>query len=141
MTVQLPQGALAQEIDAWHFNSGDDGVYTVDLFASITFLGTGIDVFGAANITVGATGDVSFRHQSSAGNASYYLKGAGTIQFFDDSDGGLAAFYFTDDLGVISFASTTGQNNDGKISMGSLAGAGTVDLGSSQTLTVGGDNF
>jgi autotransporter-associated beta strand protein len=59
--------------------------------------------------------------------------------FFDNSTGGQAQF-ITNAGGVTDFSGTLGPNGDGKVTAGSIAGAGNYYLGSSQ-LTVGGNNL
>ncbi len=91
---------------------------------------------GGATIVNNSGGELDFNGLSSAGNASIVTNGGGYTAFFDKSAGGQAAF-LANAGGVVDFSATLGANGDGKISAGSLAGAGTYYLGSNQ-LTVGG---
>ncbi|HEY0568551.1 MAG TPA: autotransporter domain-containing protein [Xanthobacteraceae bacterium] len=92
---------------------------------------------GSANIT--NNGGLSFLEFSTAGTAMITTNsGAGTA-FFDNATGGTARF-ITNAGGTLDFSSSTGPNNDHKLTAGSLAGAGSTYLGANQ-LSVGGNNL
>src|SRR6185295_18493458 len=90
---------------------------------------------GTATITNGAGGKVEFYLNATGDNATLTNQAGGTVRFWQNSTGGNAAF--TND-GMVSFADSSGPNGDGKLSAGSIAGAGSYILGANE-LTVGGN--
>jgi autotransporter-associated beta strand protein len=84
-------------------------------------------------------GGVEFLNHSTAGNAFITTNAGSATLFFDHSDGGTARFE-TASGGIVDFSQTTGPAGDGKITAGSIAGAGDYYLGGNQ-LTVGGNNL
>jgi len=78
---------------------------------------------------------LEFTDHSTAGNAT--ITNTGRTQFYDSSTGGLARVINT---GLLDFSHTLGPNGDGKVSIGSIEGTGSVFLGSVE-LTVGGNNL
>ena len=61
-------------------------------------------------------------------------------QFFDNSTGGNARF-ITELGGEVDFSETKGPANDGRISAGSIEGAGTYYIGAGNILSVGGNGL
>jgi autotransporter-associated beta strand protein len=86
---------------------------------------------------------VHFGDTSTAGNAiitnNSPLFSGGALQFVDNSNGGQARF-INNSGAIIDFSGTAGLNNDGRLSTGSIEGAGNYYLGSNE-LTVGGSNL
>lgn len=81
---------------------------------------------------------INFYDMSSAGDATLTtLKDASTT-FADQSDAGEARL-IANALGLVDFSATSGTGGLHHVSAGSIAGAGTFDLGSN-TLEVGADN-
>lgn len=93
----------------------------------------------ATIINDGATSDTVFFDSSTAGNATIVSQNGGATYFFDYTTGSQARFV-TGAGSFVDFANTTGPNDDGKISAGSIEGAGDYFLGSNE-LTVGGNNL
>ena len=94
---------------------------------------------GNATITTNANGVAFFQALSRAGNATIITNGGGATGFFDNSTGGNAQF-ITNAGGIVDFSQTSGPASNGKITAGSLAGAGDYYLGGNQ-LTVGSNNL
>jgi len=114
---------------------------------------------GSAAITTNS-GFVQFNNTSTAGSAAITINsGFGFLQFSDTSTAGSAAIINTGGFvtfsntstagnaaitntggGIVDFSSSTGPNNDHKLSAGSIAGSGVFNLGANQ-LTVGGNNL
>jgi hypothetical protein len=137
-TVNIPSGD--PEVDALQFNNG---AYTLNLSTSLSLEVAGIQVTSGSSalINVLGGGEVDFLNSSSAGSATFVLGTlAPFVVFLAHSDGGTAAFSFVDNFGVVDLSHTSGPNGDGKITVGSIAGAGTVGLGTGQQLTIGGNN-
>lgn len=110
--------------------------------ATITNNSGGVVVFdrtstaGTATITNNSGGEVVFDRNSTAGSAT--ITNSGTLNFRGTSTGGSAAI--TNNLGgQVNFSTSRGPANDGRISAGSIAGAGNFLLGDNE-LTVGGNN-
>ena len=112
--------------------------------ATLTNNGAGIIIFnnastaGSATITNNGAGAITFNNSSTAGSS--IVANNGLIRFFNTSTAGNAALTNTGGSGVVDFSASTGPNNDGKLSAGSIAGGGNFYLGSDQ-LTVGGNNL
>ena len=100
----------------------------------------------AGSATITNNGTTGFYQGSSAGNATITTNAGGVTSFFGRSSGGSAAF-FTNAGGIVDISGLgtfpdTGEATDPSITgttAGSIAGAGTYDLGSKQ-LTVGSNN-
>ena len=94
---------------------------------------------GNATITNNAGGSTTFNAFSTAGSAVITTNSGAATFFYDNADGGLARF-ITNAGGTVDFSQTSGPASNGKITAGSLAGAGDYYLGGNQ-LTVGGNNL
>jgi autotransporter-associated beta strand protein len=92
---------------------------------------------GSAAITNNG-GFVGFSNSSTAGSAAISNNG-GFVTFSNNSTAGNAAIT-NNGSGTVDFSSSTGPNNDHKLSAGSIAGAGNIFLGSNN-LTVGSNNL
>jgi outer membrane autotransporter protein len=90
---------------------------------------------GNATITNNASAFIIFNQTSTAGNAT--ISNSGEIRFFNSSGAGNARL-ITHVGGSTEFGMSAGPNGDGKLSAGSIAGAGSYGLGSNE-LTVGGN--
>jgi outer membrane autotransporter protein len=91
---------------------------------------------GNAEITNNVGQTVAFRNNSTAGNA--VIVNNGGLNFVEFATGGNATL-ITNSGGITDFSFSTGPNGDGKLSAGSIAGAGSYVLGTNE-LTVGGNN-
>ena len=80
---------------------------------------------------------VIFLSNSTAGNATIETISGATTVFEDFSTGGNARL-IADGGGLVDFSLSSGPNGDGRLSVGSIEGPGTYDLGADQ-LTVGGN--
>jgi outer membrane autotransporter protein len=94
---------------------------------------------GNATITNNAGGVTQFQAFSTAGSARIITNDGGAVGLFDNATGGNAQF-ITNAGGIADFSQTAGPAGDGKITAGSIAGAGDYYLGGNQ-LTVGGNNL
>jgi autotransporter-associated beta strand protein len=92
-----------------------------------------ISTAGRANIV--NMGEVHFKQSSTAESAVIHTLAGGKTFFLDSSTGGNALLN-TDTGGEVDFSQSKGPNGDFKLSVGSIAGAGTYQLGADQ-LTVG----
>jgi autotransporter-associated beta strand protein len=92
---------------------------------------------GSAVITNSST--LTFQGAGSAGNATTTNVGTGFLNFFNTGTAGNAAIT-NSNAGIVDFSSSTGPNNDHKLSAGSIAGGGNFYLGADQ-LTVGSNNL
>lgn len=90
----------------------------------------------AGNATITNNNLAEFRDNSTAGNA--VITNNATLSFLHNSTGGNATL-LTNAGATTSFAGSTGPNGDGKLSAGSIAGAGSYVLGGNE-LTVGSNN-
>ncbi|QCI67761.1 autotransporter domain-containing protein [Phreatobacter stygius] len=79
-----------------------------------------------------------FDGSSTAGNATIITRNGSEVLFGGNSTGGNARF-ITEAGGLVDFGFSFGPNNDGRLSAGSIEGAGDYFLGSNQ-LTVGSNN-
>ena len=91
----------------------------------------------AGNAAIANSGTLNFSDASTGGSAS--ITNDGNVYFYNNSTGGNAAIV-NNLSGVVDFSATSGAAGDGKVTAGSIAGAGTYNLGSNQ-LTVGSDGL
>jgi autotransporter-associated beta strand protein len=94
------------------------------------------DTSTAGSATIINNNQMQFNATSTAGNAT--ITNNGTLQFTGRSTAGNAAI-INNAGGSVDFSATTGLNGDNKISAGSIAGAGSYNLGANE-LTVGSNN-
>jgi len=111
-------------------NSFNDGVNSFGLQFQ--------DAGNASNSTIVNNGELDFFHNSTAGNSTIITNSGGSAFFIDNSSGGNAKL-IANSGGKFDFSFGSGQNGDGKIAVGSIAGAGDFWLGGNE-LTVGGNN-
>ena len=95
---------------------------------------------GNATIINNANGLTEFNAFSTAGNANIITNNGGETAFYDNSTGGTARF-ITNAGGLVDFSGSIGPNGDGRITAGSIEGAGTYFIGGGNTLVVGGNNL
>jgi autotransporter-associated beta strand protein len=112
----------------------------VDFGTPAIFGGTDTASADHATIINNSGGDLEFNAFTRAGSATIITNSGGAVKFFDFSTGENAQF-ITNGTGYVDFSETTGLNNDGRISAGSVAGSGTYYIGGFNTLTVGGNNL
>jgi len=98
-----------------------------------------VDTTTAGNATITSDGRLSFAFSSTAGSATIITNAGLGTTFADSSTGGNARL-ITNAGGTLDFSGTSGPAGDGKVSAGSIEGAGTHYLGANQ-LTVGGNNL
>ncbi|MBW7962157.1 autotransporter domain-containing protein [Bradyrhizobium sp. BR 10261] len=91
---------------------------------------------GDATITNDVNGTLSFYDASTAGSAT--ITNSGNLRFFAASTAGNATL-INNAGGSVDFSLSTGPNGDGRLSAGSIAGAGAYNLGANE-LTVGSNN-
>ncbi|MDN5001497.1 autotransporter domain-containing protein [Bradyrhizobium sp. GCM10027634] len=116
--------------------SSSAGTATITSNAGLIFLGS--STAGSASITSsGIFGATVFIENSTAGSASITVNNA--LTFADNSTAGSATL-LNNASGVVDFSYTTGPNGDHRISAGSIAGAGSYNLGANE-LTVGSNNL
>jgi autotransporter-associated beta strand protein len=96
------------------------------------------DNSSAGHATINESGILNFNDYSRAGSAHIITTDASVI-FRGNSTGGNARF-FTDAGSVVDFSLSAGPNGNGRLTAGSLAGAGTYYLGGNQ-LTVGSNGL
>src|SRR5258708_1689119 len=140
-------------IGGWTFNAGASA-YSFTNGQTLNFTGAGIAVNGgsasitnnfvlqfsnastAGNATITNNNVLQFLASSTAGSA--VITNNGGLSFNNTSTGGNAAIT-NNSGGVVDFSPSTGPNNDGKLSAGSIAGAASYYLGA-RPLTVGRNN-
>src|SRR4029434_10691324 len=83
----------------------------------------------------GGQGTLQFNNASSAGDAVIITNAFGQTIFTGNSTGSLARF-ITNAGGVVDFSGTTGSAGNHRVAAGSVAGAGTYNLGAN-LLSVG----
>jgi hypothetical protein len=76
---------------------------------------------GNAMITASNGGLTGFHHFTNAGSATITTLDFSSTVFVNRSNGGQARF-ITNGTGVVNFSLTTGQNDDGKLTAGSIEG-------------------
>lgn len=115
-------------------NTSTGGSATIINNLNLDFFNTA--TAGSATITNNVGGIIDFNNGSTGGSAS--IANNGTLNFRGTSTGGNAAI--VNNLGgQVNFSTSRGPANDGRISAGSIAGAGNFLLGDNE-LTVGGNN-
>jgi autotransporter-associated beta strand protein len=105
-------------------------------------LGSGLtfhDGSNAGNATIITINQLSFTDDSSAGSAKIQTFAGGSVTFLGNSNGGKAQL-ITYAGGIVDFSQSSGPGGNHHLSVGSIAGAGTYDLGADQ-LTVGGNGL
>lgn len=89
----------------------------------------------AGNATIINNLQLFFFNSSSAGDSTITVNNGADLVFLDNSDG-FKARIIVNAGGVVDFTGTAGPNNDGKVSVGSIEGAGLIGIGNI-TLYVG----
>lgn len=144
-------------VGGWTFSPGASAyTTTIGFGGELDFTGAGITVNGGSatiinnsfmqlhnSSSAGAASITSnfglyFWDTSSAGSANITTTSA--VEFFNNSSPGNAAITATGPLAGVRFDFTSGLNGDYKLTVGSIAGDGTFDIGHNQ-LTVGSNNF
>ena len=145
-TIQFTAGAPAYSFTvnfALFEINGSGVVNSSATAASFTNNGaiTFINASSAGNSMIVTNGGflLSFSDTSTAGNATITTNNGAQTQFTTNSTGGNARF-ITNAGGTVDFSGTSGPAGDGRITAGSIGGAGTYLLGSNQ-LTVGSNNL
>jgi autotransporter-associated beta strand protein len=117
-------------------------------FATITNNDAGVITFknhsSAENATIvnsadGLSGGVAFLNHSTADKA-FITTNLGALTLFADHADGRTAQFLANAGSTVDFSQTSGLAADGKISVGSFAGAGDYYLGGNQ-VTIGGNNL
>jgi len=97
------------------------------------------DESNAKNATINNNSALDFTGTSSAGSAKITTVDFATILFWDLSNGGKAEL-ITKAGGAVDFSPSRGPGNDHGLTVGSIAGGGTYQLGRNH-LTVGSNGF
>jgi len=120
------------------FNSGTAANAAITNNGSISFLGS--SSAGSSTIINSGSGSlIAFSDTSTAGNATTTTNGGAQTLFSGNSNGGNARF-ITNAGGTVNFSGTSGPLSNGRITAGSIEGAGTYSIGSNE-LTVGGNDL
>ncbi|WP_146618727.1 autotransporter outer membrane beta-barrel domain-containing protein [Rhodoplanes elegans] len=114
-------------------HSSTAGSATITINGSVTFH----DNATAGNAAITNNGGLAFEHSSTAGSAT--IVNNASVSFLDNSTAGNAAIVNTAGA-FVEFSRSMGQNGDGKLTAGSIAGGGTFHLGAVE-LTVGGNGL
>jgi autotransporter-associated beta strand protein len=121
-----------------------DPTHTASILGNVTNDGSfrliNANTSGITSITTEFGATTNFFNSTSAGTATITTVNGGLTQFFGNSTGGNAHFT-TDATSLVDFSGSTGPNGDGRITAGSIAGAGTYIIGAGNTLIVGGNNL
>jgi outer membrane autotransporter protein len=115
------------------FNSSSAGSATITNAGTVSFFGD----TNAGNASIINSGALVFDGRSTGDNAAITNNG-GMVVFIVNSTGGNAAITNTSGASV-NFAGSTGPAGDRRLTVGSIAGAGSFILGANE-LTVGGNN-
>jgi outer membrane autotransporter protein len=99
-----------------------------------------VDTTTAGNATIISDGRLSFAFNSTAANATIITNAGQGTTFSDNSTGGNARL-ITNAGGVVDFSGSLGPAGDGKITAGSIEGAGNYVIGGGNTLIVGSNNL
>jgi autotransporter-associated beta strand protein/T5SS/PEP-CTERM-associated repeat protein len=94
---------------------------------------------GNSSITTNSGFLLSFTDASTAGSAIITTNNGALTQFTSNSNGGNARF-ITNAGGTVNFSGTSGPLSNGRITAGSIEGAGTYSIGSNE-LTVGSNDL
>ncbi|MEI9887562.1 MAG: autotransporter outer membrane beta-barrel domain-containing protein [Rhizomicrobium sp.] len=113
--------------------------------ASLTVGGLGIvdapsnaPLFNVSGVA-GSGGTLTFANAATAGDAKITAGAFGSVVFDGKSDAGSSAHLIAASGGTVDFSGTAGSANDGNVSAGSIAGAGSFKLGGDR-LSVGANN-
>ncbi|MFL9823997.1 autotransporter domain-containing protein [Rhodoplanes sp. SY1] len=114
-------------------HSSTAGSATITINGSVTFHDSSM----AGNAAITNNGGLVFEHSSTAGSAT--IVNNVSVSFIDNSTAGNATI--VNNAGAsVDFSRSMGQSGDGKLTAGSIAGAGTFHLGADE-LMVGGNNL
>jgi autotransporter-associated beta strand protein/T5SS/PEP-CTERM-associated repeat protein len=120
------------------FNSGTAANAAITNNGGISFLGS--SSAGSSTIINSGSGSlIAFSDTSTAGNATITTNGGAQTLFSGNSNGGNARF-ITNAGGTVNFSGTSGPLSNGRITAGSIEGAGTYSIGSNE-LTVGSNDL
>jgi autotransporter-associated beta strand protein len=130
--------STSTNVGGWTFNAGASA-YTFTNGQALVFNGAGIVINGgSAAITNDIHGLIEFSGTSTAGNATI-TNNSGIIFIFNSTGGNAAIVNNAAGYGL-DFSASSGPAGNHQLSVGSIAGAGTVYLGADQ-LTVGSNNL
>jgi len=133
-------GSAGMINDGLLFFSNTSTAATSTLTNNVTITFQDSSSAGSAVITNGGGGSlISFADTSTAGSATITTNGGALTQFTGNGTGGSAQF-ITNAGGRVDFSGTTGPAGNNQVTAGSIAGAGTYQLGANQ-LTVGSNNL
>ena len=110
------------------------GSATINNSGTVTFLGD----TNAGNASIVNNGTLVFDGRSTASNATI-TNNSGEVRFIVNSTGGNAAITSASGA-TVDFSGSTGLAGDGRLTAGSIAGAGSFELGANE-LTVGGNDL
>ncbi|MGZ3347436.1 MAG: autotransporter outer membrane beta-barrel domain-containing protein, partial [Xanthobacteraceae bacterium] len=141
-TVNIQQANT--QVGGLQFNAGAPA-YTFNITgtlgvpSSLVIQGDGVaDISGNAPSFVvsgvaGAFGTLQFNNSSTADDANITTNAFGQTIFTGNSTGGFARF-ITNAGGVVDFSGTTGPAGNNRVTVGSIEGAGTYNLGSNMLI-------
>ncbi|WP_271588087.1 autotransporter outer membrane beta-barrel domain-containing protein [Bradyrhizobium sp. CCBAU 53415] len=135
ISVNGGSATINNNSDLVFYGSSTAGNATINNYSDLQF----VDNSTAGNATINNSniGSIlTFYNSSSAGSAT--ITNSYIVQFRDNSTAGNAAIV-NNGGGSVDFSLTSGLNGDQKISAGSIAGAGSYNLGANE-LTVGSNN-
>jgi autotransporter-associated beta strand protein len=97
-----------------------------------------LDYSSAGNAVIKNNGTMYFLDSSSASSATIHTT-TGAVTNFDFHSNAGSAQLITDASGVVDFSDSKGSAANHKLTVGSIAGAGTYDLGGDQLTVLSGD--
>jgi fibronectin-binding autotransporter adhesin len=119
-------------------NSSTAGNATIINHSAVVF--QDVSTAGSATVINDSSSTTAFTQASTAGNATIINSGNGVGTLFSNTSTGGSARFITSAGAIVDFSATTGSAGDGKITAGSIEGAGGYYLGANQ-LTVGSNNL
>jgi autotransporter-associated beta strand protein len=131
-TSTAGNATITNQLFLQFFNTSTAGSSTITNNGFLYFFDSGT----AGNATITNNNIVRFSGTTTAGSST--ITNNNFLSFLNNSTAGNAAIT-NGDFGTVDFSASTGPNNDGKLSAGSIAGVGKFYLGADQ-LTVGGNN-
>jgi outer membrane autotransporter protein len=132
-TTSISNG-VAASLGGFTFNAGASA-YTITNTADLVFTGAGIVNNSGQTQALVNQHLLQFTNASTAGNAA--ISNNDVLEFYGTSTAGNATIA-TNGGATTDFSNSTGPLGDGRLSAGSIAGAGSYILGSNQ-LTIGGN--
>ena len=121
--------ATAGGATIYNYNSGT--VDPVGFYSGGTYF-RGSSTAGTSLIVNYGNGLTGFTGTSTGGSSTIYNYDTSKTYFYGNSTGGNAAIINVDNTGIIDFSNSTGPLGDNKLSVGYIAGPGSIKLGNKQ---------